>query len=222
MSGFFRVQVSIPMDSGTPEDNIVNVWHFDSDQTFAEDADDVVGRLRDFYQAIDGVIMPSRVGAAATVKVYDLADPEPRIPGLTDTIALTPIGGAGLIPSEIAMCLSMSAAPVSGVSPGRLRGRIFLGPISAAVLEEVGGRVRFTAAARTAVRDAAVTLATGPDPGDGRLAVYSPTTHAELGGGAGNLADAFNDVTLVWVDNAPDVVRSRGERSDARTTGAIS
>lgn len=221
MSGFFRCQVTIPMDTGTPEDNVVNVWHFDSDQTFAEDADDVVGRLRTFYQAIDGVVFPGRVGATATVKVYDLADPEPRVPGLVDTIALTNVAGANVIPNEVAICLSMAADPVSGVSPGRLRGRIFLGPVVSSALEEVGSRVRINSATRTAIVNAAVTLATGPDPGDGRLAVYSPTTHLELGGGAGNLPDAFNDVTTVWVDNACDTIRSRGERADARTTGSI-
>lgn len=222
MSGFFRVQVTIPMDTGTPADNVMNVWHFDSDQTFAEDADDVVGRLRTFYQTVDGTFFPSRVGAAATVKVFDLADPEPRIPGLIDTIALTNSATAGqVMPNEVAICLSMKADPISGVPPGRLRGRIFLGPIVNGVFAEEGGRVRLQAANMLALKNALVALATGPDPGDARLAVYSPTTHAELGGGAANLADAFNDVTTVWVDNAPDIVRSRGEEADARSTGTI-
>jgi hypothetical protein len=220
MSGFFRCQVSIPMDSGTPEDSVINVWHFDSDQTFAEDADDVVGRLRTFYQSID-TLFPAHVGSTATVKVYDLADPEPRVPGIIDTIALTPAAGGTVIPHEVAICLSMKADPVSGVSAGRLRGRVFLGPLTTSVLALEGSQVRITAAARTTVVNAAVALATGPDPGDARLAIYSPTTHAALGGGAGSLADAFNDVTEVWVDNAPDTIRSRGEKSSARTTAAI-
>lgn len=220
MSGFFRVQVTIPMASGTPEDNVVNVWHFDSDQTFAEDADDVVGRLRTFYQAIDGVVLAGRVGNA-TVKVYDLADPEPRTPGLTDTIVLSPGADASVVPNEVAMCLSMRADPVSGVSPGRLRGRIFLGPVRGTALTNTGSRVRWTTTAMETVVDAAEALAVGPDPGDGRLAVYSPTTHAALGGGAGSLADAFNDVTEVWVDNAPDTIRSRGEKADTRVTASI-
>lgn len=220
MSGFFRCQVTIPMDSGVSEDSIVNVWHFDSDQTFAEDADDVVGRLRTFYQSIDH-LFPARVGSVATVKVYDLADPEPRVPGLEDTIALTTGTSTDHLPNEVAICLSMKADPVSGVSPGRLRGRVFLGPFITAVTELVSSKVRVAASVRTQIVDAAVILATGPDPGDGRLAVYSPTTHAELGGGAGALADSFNDVTQVWVDNAFDTVRSRGERGDARTIGAI-
>lgn len=210
------------MDTGTPEDDIINVWHFDSDQTFAEDADDVVGRLRTFYQAIDDVIFPPRIASTAAVKVYDLADPEPRIPGLEDTIALTPSLNTEPIPNEVAICLSMKASPVSGFNPQRLRGRIFLGPISGEALELTGSRVRVTATARTAIVNAAVTLATGPDAGDGRLAVFSPTTHTELGGTAGDLPDSFNDVTEVWVDNAPDTIRSRGEKADTRTTGAIS
>lgn len=217
MSGFMRFQVTIPMISGAPEDGVVNVWHFDSDQTFAEDADDVVGRLRTFYQAIDGVVLAQQAGNA-TVKVYDLADPEPRVPGLTDTIVLSPGAGTSIIPAEVAMCLSMACDPISGVSPGRLRGRIFLGPIRESALTNDGNRAEFTIAAMTTVANAAAALAVGPDAGDGRLAVYSPTTHAELGGAAGALPDAFNDVTRVWVDNAPDTIRSRGIKADSRVT----
>lgn len=221
MSGFFRCQVRIPMDSGTPEDDVINVWHFDSDQTFAEDADDVFGRLSDFYQAIDSIVFPARVSSTAHVKIYDLADPEPRVPGFEDDIPLSTTADNVAIPNEVAMCLSMAADPVSGVAPGRLRGRIFLGPVASTAMTVVGGRVRFAPTAMLNVVTAAQTLAVGPDPGDARLAVFSPTIHAAEGGTPADLDAAFHDVTRLWIDNAPDTIRSRGERADARETVTV-
>jgi hypothetical protein len=216
MATYMRAQVSIPMDTGMPEDQIINVWHFDSDQTWDEDADDVVGRLRTFYQTIDGSVFPPRVGAAATVKMYDMSDPEPRVPRIVDTIALTPGASSETNPNECAIAISMKATPVSGKSPARLRGRVFIGPIGGGCFAVSGGRVRVTTAVMTLLRDAAVALAKGPDDGDARLAVFSPTTYRELGGGPGALNESFEDVTTIWVDNAPDVIRSRGEDPDAR------
>lgn len=221
MSGKFRCQVTIPMDSGLPEDSIVNVWHFDSDQTFSEDADDVAGRLAVFYQAIDSVLFPAQVSTPATIKVYDLADAEPRIPGYETTFALVPGASLSAIPFEVAACLSMEGARVSGANMRRRRGRIYLGPCSVSAMDTTSPRVTLSSATRTAIVNAAVALATGPDVGDGRLAVFSPTTWAEEGGTAADLDAAFEDVVRVWVDDAPDTMRSRGTAPTTRTIGLI-
>lgn len=220
MSGFFRCQVTIPTDSGQGADSLVNVWHFDSDQTFAEDADDVAARLATFYQSIDQM-MPATVGPEATIKVYDLADPEPRTPGVTLQVPLSPAGAGSVLPEEVAFALSMKAAPQSGVNPARLRGRVFLGPFTSTALELVDGRVRVTAAMRQTILNAAVVLATGPDAGDGRLAVFSPTTWAAEGGTPADLDPAFNDVVEVSMDNAVDIIRSRGPEPTSRMIEAI-
>lgn len=215
MSGFFRCQVSIPTDSGQGADHVVNVWHFDSDQTFAEDADDVAGRLATFYQSIDQM-MPGTVGPSATIKVYDLADPEPRTPGVILDVPLSPAGSGSGMPEEVAFALSMKAAPQSGINPARLRGRVFLGPFTTSALELVSGRMRVTAAFRNTILTAAETLATGPDAGDGRLAVFSPTIYAAGGGNAAALDAAFNDVVELSMDDAVDIIRSRGPKPTGR------
>lgn len=213
MSGFFRAQVRLPRVGLQPEDDVINVWHFDSDQTFGEDADDVAGRLLTFYNAISGLLAPTLDGAI-TIKMYDMADAEPRVPGfvLNDTLGgLSPIG-SDAYPNEIAICLSLVCSHPSGTIAARRRGRIYLGPFLSSVGDNDGPDVRVKTSTITAILDAAEDLATGPDAGDGRLAVYSPTTDL-----TGTLADSFNDVITLKVDNAFDIQRRRGARATVTT-----
>lgn len=216
MSGFFRCQVTLPQATQIREDDIVNVWHFDSDQTFGEDADDVAGRLIAFYQAIDGVLFSPLMGSPATIKVYDLTDPEPRVPGYMTTFTITPSAGTPL-PPEIACVLSMRGAVVSGANIARRTGRIYLGACRAEAMATTANRTTFSSSTRTTIVNAADSLATGPDPGDGRLAVFSPTTAGAPPWSEAELDAAFEDVVTVWVDDMPDVQRSRGHDATART-----
>jgi hypothetical protein len=64
-----------------------------------------------------------------------------------------------------------------------------------------------------AILVAAKTMATGGS-GAFRLAVYSPTIMAS----SGILADAYNDVSSLWIDNAFDTIRSRGPAPASRRT----
>lgn len=217
MSGFFRFQCSIFMDNLVLADAISNTWHFDSDQSFDDDADDVINRLSTFYNAIDSSVFPDRVDPNVHVKAYDLADPEPRPPRIETSFSIAPGASTAPVPNEVAICLSMKSNPVAGVPAGRLRGRIFLGPCQTGCFETAGSSIRVNSATRTTIKDAAVALAVGPDAGDARLAVYSRT----IDQGGGSLDDAFHDVHEVWVDNAPDTIRSRGAATTARTTGII-
>jgi hypothetical protein len=220
VSGFFRCQVTLPQATQIREDDIVNVWHFDSDGLFSEDADDVAGRLIAFYQAIDGVLFSPLMGSPATIKVYDLTEPEPRVPGYMTTFTVTPSAGTPL-PPEIACVLSMRGAVVSGANIPRRTGRIYLGACRAEAMATTANRSTFSSSTRTTIRDAAVTLATGEDPGDGRLAIFSPTTAGPSPWTESELDEAYNDAVTVWVDDMPDVQRRRGHDATARTTGTI-
>jgi hypothetical protein len=215
----FRAQVSLPSVTNVPSDVITNTWHFratpDAGSLDAYGVE-ICHELRDFYQSLDGVIFSSLAGTPATVKVYDLTDPEPRAVIHQETITITPAAGAQL-PTEVAMCLSFQGAQIAGVHQNRRRGRLFLGPLTDTVFETVAGRKRFTTAAQLAVTGAAKGLL---DNGAAALTpihwcVYSPTTDV-----AGTLADASIQVTNGWVDNAPDTVRSRGTDATARAVFA--
>lgn len=216
----WRVQCSIPLDSGVPEDAIVNTWHFDDDDDPVASATDtsdwIVQQLSNFYSAIDQIVFPSTVSSPMTLKMYDMAEPEPRIPIDTAEITVTPSANPPL-PNEVALCLSFAAEMESGVRPSRRRGRIFLGPVQNGAAEVVNSQLRPTFAVRDAVRNAANELQTGFEhPGSPgfrlRWSIYSPRTR-ETGGTVGQ---AFNDVLSGWVDNAFDTQRRRGPAPTTR------
>lgn len=230
---FMRCVATLAHTSGLAEDAFVNVWHFDSDQTFAEDADDTAARLIAFYQAIDNSIFSTHMAAGITVDVYNLADPPPRVPGYTTTGSLVASAGVPL-PEEVCCCLSFSGAQVSGVNMKRRRGRVYLGPLTANVLTSgVASGVHISSTYTTIIANAAADLAHGPDAGDARLAVFStrnaadvdgvaygpttPVSEPDVGWSDAALAAGFEDVTFGWVDNALDTQRRRGVKATLRT-----
>lgn len=216
----WRAQVSIPLDSGVPEDAIVNTWHFDDDDdpvaAPGDTRDWIMQALRNFYQTIDATLFPRTIGANATVKLYDIAAPMPRQPLFTETLALTPADQDAL-PSEVALCLSFAAAMESGVPPARRRGRVFIGPLATTVAEQVNSQSRPSTAAMTVLRDAADALQNGVvHPGAGnpyrlRWSIYSPKTDETA-----TVGEAFNDVLSGWVDDAFDTQRRRGPGATSR------
>lgn len=211
---FLRALVSIPSDTGDPADTVTNTWHFDSDDPY--DSTVLAGittKLTNFYQAIDGFMAGDLLGNTATVKVYDLADDEPRVPKATFTIALTLSTGVAL-PSEVAAVLSFRGALESGANMKRRRGRVYLGPLTTTQIETVGGRVRWTSGFVTAVTAAAVAMRDLVTTENAKWAVFSPTTYAQTN----DLDQAFEDVVAGWMDNAPDTQRRRGTASTIRTT----
>lgn len=226
------VQVSIPMDTGLLEDAVTNTWHFDGDDTLGEDTDaeyhsTVYNLLQTFYQAIDGLIFPARIASPAVMRIYDLRDAKPRVPEFEGTIPLTPINDESY-PSEVALCLSYQADPVSGMNQRLRRGRIYLGPYCFAARDLGSSDARPSPTAVSGIAAAAGVLRDGADTVGGShvsWAVYSPTWN--LGRGptpkgspaitAHTLDDAFNDVTNGWVDNAFDTQRRRGIAASSRT-----
>jgi hypothetical protein len=217
-----RAQVTIPLDDAVPENYIVNTLYFDGDDTLGvqpvEDYHAAVETLlTNFYQAIDGVVLAPSVAANALVKIYDMRDPEERVPEHEFTIALTPAAGIAL-PNEVALCLSFRAEYESGVNPQRRRGRIYLGPVSSDTVTTVAGQSRPLGSVQTAVAAAADAMADGElinigDPERVRWSIYSPTTDATQ-----DIGLAFNDVIGGWVDNAYDTQRRRGPAPTSRAT----
>jgi len=229
----WRVQCSLRPTGGNPVDSIVNVFHFDGDDTPAPPEtyrDAILSGLQQFYDDISDVLSTLYEGHI-DVKMYDLRQPAgnralgtTRPPVATGTV-ITSATGAGVLPTEVAICMSYAAAPEEGESVRRRRGRLFIGPISADAVQTVGGQVFISPGARNVVNNAASVLAAGvhlpgaPPISDKSVkwAVFSPRT-VELGG---SLDDAFNDVTHGYTDNAFDTQRSRGPRSTARTTWTL-
>jgi hypothetical protein len=216
-----RAQVTIPMDGALPEDYVTNTWYFDGDDagltpTDAEWGDAVHDLLGAFYYVGGAEIFPTQIGANATLKVYDMRDPEPRVPFWTSTFAL-PAGTGDMLPAEVALCMSFAASPLSGVNQARRRGRVFLGPCRVGAQTIVASQSRPTDGVRNGIAAAAATLIDGLDAVPGakvKWAIYSPTT--DLGGAS--IDDSFHDVVSGWVDNAWDIQRRRGPAPTARAT----
>lgn len=212
-----RVQVNIPRDNAIPEDDAINVWHFLSvgAATPAAAGAAAVDQLAIFYNAID-VYLATYVNTPIRFKVYDLQNPEPRIPIIEDTQAI--VTGTGGHPAEVAIALSYSALPQSGANPARRRGRIFLGPLDAAGTSSLNSSdVSVLAACRTAIANAAKTLIVNGTTQDARWVVFSPTTAGPPPWDEPTLEAASVDVYTGYIDNAFDTIRSRGYTPTART-----
>lgn len=214
-----RASVSIPLDSGVPEDAVVNTFYFDQDDNGLLPPPEtsyaaVVTSLQEFYQAFDGDLFPASVGSVATVRIYDMRDPQPRLLRFTGTLSITP-STADPLPSQVSLCMSFAAAPVAGVNPARRRGRVFLGPIAANASELVSSQARPSAALRAAVKAGADSLIVPNDVGGSSLswAIYSPTTDV----GGATVDDSFNDVQSGWIDDVFDTQRRRCPASTTRT-----
>jgi hypothetical protein len=204
-----QAQVAIPRDSGIPADVSINTWHFAWEDTTSPfltptlAGQEVVQRLTTFYQAIDN-ILSTRNDNPVLVRVYDQGLPIPRVPIHLGAMTLT--YAASALPSELAMVLSFNSEIVSGDVAARRRGRVFLGPLGDVSTAAVADQ-QIADSVRADVATAAGTLLGNNTSEPGLVwSQYSPTD------------DTLLPVVGGHIDNAFDVVRSRGMRATARTT----
>lgn len=207
-----RAMVTIPRDSGIPADAVTNTWHFNTGGALLPtDAGIVRDRLAEFYNnpnTVNSVAQYlSRVldGDGARIKVYDLSNPEPRVPVLDVGMPIGPITAEAIV-SEVAICLSYHADFVSGAPRARRRGRIFLGPLASNVMSFSFGEPRPSPEVRGDLKLAAERLIAADTPLL-KWSVYSPTANT-----------AAAPIVGGWIDNAFDTQRRRGVRPTTRTT----
>lgn len=210
-----RCQVTLANVNGLPADAATNTWHFSSNSVDPlVDAATIILNLEGFYETIGAELSAGLAGTLA-MKVYDLEEPQPRVPILEGTGAFTPGAGQSL-PSECAIVLSYRAPTFSGGSPGRRRGRIFIGPLDAGVLADDDGNTFVSSTAAGDIRTAAQGLLAESDPAAASWAVFSPTTAGPEPWTTGELLAATLDVVGGHVDNAFDTMRSRGVEPTTR------
>jgi len=198
--------------SGKPEDVFVNNFTFLADDDKPTAADDIAAALTDFYDTPG----PTRainayrgrcVQDLMTFKIYKLSDPKPREPVVRTHTTVVAKASAQVMPEEVSICLSFSAA-----SPhtARRRGRVYLGPLTviACVEEDVTGFCRVHGNAQADIAAAAVRLANHVDAGW--------LIHSTIGAGS------FSAVETGWVDNSFDTQRRRGPKPTNRFTWAKS
>lgn len=208
-------QVALHRQGNLPEDDVVNTWHFENDSDAFGDTEELKSRLQTFYAALASKWAGTLIGTA-TVKIYDYDEAKPRVPVRTDNIGFGKL--ADSMPNEVCVCLSMSAAVVSGEAKASRRGRVFLGPFgrNVAVTSTGASDARPDLETRTLILDSAEALARGA-AGTWRLAVFSPTTLLKTSSDD----QAWNDVVDLWVDDAFDIQRRRGARPTMRDTRSL-
>jgi len=228
-----RIQHSIQDISLLSRDRYVNSFYVST--TAVSDAalwTFLTNAVKDFYAVgtggaagIEGSMSPACDGVSTSVKIYDLDTPNGSKslgtvrPPLVETLYTFAANGTQPLPTEVALCLSYAAAPVATIRPSRLRGRIYIGPLSSEALSGIG-------TGPTAARPRAL-LCTTIVAAYGRLQaalkahspacslqVYSPT----IRGSNPTAAGAMHGVVRAWCDDSWDTQRRRGDRPTTQTS----
>lgn len=200
-----RAQVTLVMVSNIPEDSVVNTFHFQSpvSPNWAG-TDGFKDKVAEFYSAFATYFSPFVAQNNHTIKVYDLADPEPRAPIYSDTFNLSADPSGDALPTEVALCISFQAEQVSGTPQSRRRGRIYIGPLDTTATDANG---RPADALRTAAANAMENFIEGLESdGSFFMGVYSRVDE-----------ELHQPIEDGWVDNAFDTQRRRGLAATART-----
>jgi len=200
-----RYQVSIPAVSTVSEDTVTNTWHFTMTDLNETNSNAVQTALVAFYENIDSFKGDLQNWASARVKMYDMSEPEPRVPYSDELLGTSSAPSGTSLPHEVAACVSFNGAYVSGFSQARRRGRIFLGPLNTTCFTDSTGYLSASFLSTTA-SGAGALLTASNSASDWAWVVYSPTGATSY------------PVVAGWVDNAVDIQRSRGFKATTRTT----
>lgn len=212
--GVVRVQASInPHPNAALEDYVVNTFHFrtpNGADPSPQITDEAMDNVQAFYEAIDGDLMNQDV-VECFLKVYDLTDPEPRAPIGERNFGLAAAAEPKL-PEEMAICCSYSAALESGVPRARRQGRIYIGCLKLAVLDQSELHTRVSETARGALAVAAGALIDAGTNG----AIWSVLSVTDWDAGM-VVYNAARPIIQGYVDDAFDVQRRRGPKPSDRT-----
>lgn len=217
MATTLRVQAALESATGLPEDACINVWHWWclADDP-AEVIDDIHAGLDTFYSTLAPFQTVNTYVGNIAYKYYDLVDPEPRSVIATRTSTGLDVDDGDGIPTECAVCMSFGGAPGSGLNFRRRNGRVYLGPFAVGVTSTSVGKVRVSAALRTALLSAGTALIAAGGVG-AAWSVFSPTTAGTMPWNESILEAATTWVTQGWIDDAFDTQRRRGTVAETRS-----
>lgn len=204
-----RAQVIFQGGTGIPEDRFINTWHFDAATYNGTLTDSIEQKLTNFYTAVNtpqtvpvGYYLSEFVSRNVEIRMYNLDDPEPRVPTFGGFVLAAAPAGENL-PEEVAVVVSLEAPPP--ITRNR-RGRLYIGPLNANCLTDATGATptRPNADMRN-VLAAAATRVLNENVEPGGWVIWSPTT-----GTSAPVASGF-------IDNAFDTQRRRGPDATTRT-----
>lgn len=221
-----QAQVVLPFKTNLPRDVAVNSFGFTYTGSGEPDEDDyqlLTTRLSTFYNTTNtsGYRLADFMSQAISVdtgrcriRYYDAAAPDPGGPLAEQSWTFYNVGGPiSNLPAEVAVCLSFAGDPSASMPAGRRRGRIFLGPLSTAAMDQTPTHPR-VGDNLTACGIASMVRLYEDTTGSGSVpwvwSVWSRT------------AGIMVPITNGWINNEPDTQRRRQPRSTARSTWAAS
>lgn len=217
--------VTLPHRSGLARDNVINSFTFDTnDPADATIFDEIRDALEEFYTATSDVVLVA-VGryinssisrsSAPIVRMYDVSahlggGPAGSPVGTRAFSAALPNSATETgLPNECAICLTMAADFGSDVEfgPGtrpraRDRARVYIGPLNGTAAQTTLGITKPDVDCRTNIAESGARLAR-------RLSTANVVVWSRA-------AASTKPVTHVWVDDAFDTQRRRGERPTSR------
>jgi hypothetical protein len=217
--------VTLPHRSGLARDNVINSFTFDSvDPLTADIFDEIRDALEEFYNATSAEVLV-QVGryinssisrsSAPIVRIYDVSGHMSGAPagspvGTRAFAAALPSSASEIgLPNEAAVCLTMAADFGSDVEfgPGtrpraRDRARVYIGPLNVTAAQTTLGITRPDVDMRNNLAQSGIRLAR-------RFATVNLVVWSRA-------AASTKTVTHVWVDDAFDSQRRRGERPTSR------
>lgn len=199
-----RCQSVLTLTSGLPEDNVVNTFFVSTNPEQYP-----TGTIRDHWQTfmrgIYWLFSASVPASGHLLKVYDMGQPEPRVPLAEETWSFgTPAPSGETLPHQVALVGSYEGLRVSGQSQARRRGRMYFGPCNQA--QDVNGR---PGTAPIGVSAGLAEFAENLAGSSMALVVYS------------RVDDSAVTAVRAWCDNRWDVQRRRGQEATSRTYTAI-
>lgn len=209
MTGLYRFQHTLTMDTNVPGDSITSTTHWRNTSTPTSDFDNVKDIIKDFYTlAASGQAaavqsyLSADIGPVCYVKAYALADPTPRAPVYEGQFNISASSGTAGLPHEVALCVSFQADREAGQRQNHRRNRFYLGPFTEAA--NVPGGVPESTMVSDIQKAARTMLAAADNADVWNWVVWSP------------FRSEYYDLTNGWVDNAWDIQRRRGRAATTR------
>lgn len=218
MAGIYQTQVSIPYFTALAEDVVTNVWHHEwgeVDPPSPTEWATFEDSLASFYETVFASTIamgPWMKPNLTRMRTYKLEDPPPRVPVRDLVVPMTAlVDSAGIIPTEVAVCLSYQGTRMSGEPQARRRGRLYLGGLGNTCI--TGGTTSTFPRVNPTMRTQMVTAAEDH--------VEVAATTGMTWGVWSRVDQLFIPAVSGWIDDAPDTQRRRGQATSARTTWAV-
>lgn len=197
-----RAQLTFPADTAIPADATSITFHFAATKADPAGAN-IKDALMSFWtganttRKISDYLSEAVDQGNTRIRLYDLADPEPRVPFLDDVVAFGEPASSAKLPPELALCVSYQATRISGLDQANRRGRLYIGPLNSLAMG-ASPNDRPSPLFIADLKSAATRLMTEAAADNVHWCVYSPTlgTNAIVHDG--------------WVDNDFDIQRKRG------------